>query len=315
MSPLCHPSAATAVQGHEAQGMIFKPLEMQDRAKLEEFLRAHAPHIAGYSFAELGAWNGVYAYEWTCDGGETLYIRTGSGIYLQPMGAFDAAAQARFISQVKADAAFKDVQGVSCDFLETYADFVKRHFTVDDDRGQANYVYRALDLATLAGKAFAKKRNLIAQARKAYAWTVEPLTPANAHKCLSVLDGIAEEERAQPQETPAAKKDGVPVRAALNNLDALGYRGVVVEANGQPAGFAVYDHLSSDTYIVSFEKALRRYKGMYQIVNNETAKIIAAEGGITINREEDMNIAGLRQAKMSYNPSAMAPSCTLTLKK
>ena len=39
----------------------------------------------------------------------------------------------------------------------------------------ANYVYAAADLAELAGRRFSKKRNLIAQAHREYAWTVELL--------------------------------------------------------------------------------------------------------------------------------------------
>jgi len=56
---------------------------------------------------------------------------------------------------------------------------------------QCNYVYRTEDLAALAGSRYAKKRNLVQQATRIYAWRIEPLGPQHSKECLEVGDDIA----------------------------------------------------------------------------------------------------------------------------
>ncbi|MFN3846727.1 MAG: phosphatidylglycerol lysyltransferase domain-containing protein [Paracoccaceae bacterium] len=74
------------------------------------------------------------------------------------------------------------------------------------------------------------------------------------------------------------------------------------------------DDTNVETAAVHFEKALRAYKGLYQVVNRETARAILAHGFHLINREEDMGDAGLRQAKLSYAPLDITPVYDLTPK-
>ena len=52
---------------------------------------------------------------------------------------------------------------------------------------------------------------------------------------------------------------------------------------------------------VHFEKFDPEIKGIGQVINWETAKILARQYKY-INREQDLGIAGLRQAKKSYDP-------------
>jgi hypothetical protein len=56
--------------------------------------------------------------------------------------------------------------------------------------------------------------------------------------------------------------------------------------------------------VVHYEKGSPDYDGIYKAINSETAKILQKDIKF-INRESDMNLPGLRQAKMSYNPHHM----------
>ena len=57
--------------------------------------------------------------------------------------------------------------------------------------------------------------------------------------------------------------------------------------------------------------SLRSYKGLYQVINWETAKLIATQGFEFINREEDVGDQGLRDAKLSYHPVEIIPAYEL----
>ena len=56
---------------------------------------------------------------------------------------------------------------------------------------------------------------------------------------------------------------------------------------------------------VLFEKALISYPGAYAVINQQFAQHTFTDLAY-INRENDMGVEGLRQAKMSYHPYVLA---------
>jgi hypothetical protein len=87
----------------------------------------------------------------------------------------------------------------------------------------------------------------------------------------------------------------------------------MIRVGGEPVAFSIFERQNLDTAVVHFEKALREFKGLYQMINRETARAIAAAGYHLINREEDLNRPGLRQAKLSYFPLEIYPMFDLML--
>jgi hypothetical protein len=88
----------------------------------------------------------------------------------------------------------------------------------------------------------------------------------------------------------------------------------LITVDDRPVAFSIYEAISPTTVAVHFERALRSYKGLYQVINCETAKVILSQGFEFINREEDLGDAGLRDAKMSYHPTEIIPAYELAYK-
>ena len=105
------------------------------------------------------------------------------------------------------------------------------------------------------------------------------------------------------------ERGSVILQVALREIDL-----VAIRIDGELAAFALWEPSGGGMAIVHFERALRRFKGLYQVVNQETARAIRQAGFTLINREEDVGNPGLRQAKESYFPLRLQPSITLTLK-
>ena len=59
--------------------------------------------------------------------------------------------------------------------------------------------------------------------------------------------------------------------------------------------------INHNTFGVHVEKANVNYEGAYAVINKEFASHLP-EKYTYVNREEDLGIPGLRQAKLSYNP-------------
>jgi hypothetical protein len=67
---------------------------------------------------------------------------------------------------------------------------------------------------------------------------------------------------------------------------------------------SLFEQLNSDTALVHFEKGMPDCEGIYKEINAETAALLRDEFTY-INRESDLGVAGLREAKMRYHPHHM----------
>lgn len=295
--------------------LFFKKITLQDKDFLEEKLRRFPQEIVGYSFPILYMWSAIYNYEWALCADDTVLISCrapadGNRHFLQPIGPFDPSCQTQLreiISRTDYPVRFF---GVSAEFLRQHPNFLTG-FEIENDPGSSNYLYRTTDLADLPGKFYAKKRNLIAQAKRLYEWSVHPLTTADIPACLQLLKHM--EEQNTDGLHPAMQGDEAPVlMKALLHYAELGLQGVLLRIAGEPVAFSIYDMTTPEMAAIHFEKADRHYKGLYQVINHETAQIIAATGVPFINREEDLGLPGLRQAKTSYGPIRNISSCLLT---
>ncbi|MDR2732198.1 MAG: phosphatidylglycerol lysyltransferase domain-containing protein, partial [Fibromonadaceae bacterium] len=91
-------------------------------------------------------------------------------------------------------------------------------------------------------------------------------------------------------------------KEALELHEFLGFSGLVFYVKGTPVGYCQGEILPDEkSFAVHFEKAIDKYKGIYQYINQEFAKSIL-ENITYINREQDLGDEGLRQAKMTYRP-------------
>ncbi|MBI5479416.1 MAG: DUF2156 domain-containing protein [Deltaproteobacteria bacterium] len=298
-------------------GLGLDPLTLADRERLGPILARHPQPLSGYTFASLICWTPVFCYAAGLVGEETLLVSCCPGIdpgchMLQPVGPFPEALQEQVLAHARGLPYPLRIISASAAFVQRHAAFVA-HFEVAPNRDNANYVYGAAELAELPGRRHAKKRNLIAQASRHYEWTAAPLRPAHRADGLSVADAIAAMRTAESGVT--LDQETVALGRALELLGPLGLQGLLLRVAGQPVAFSIFERLAPGTAVVLFERSLRSFKGLYQVINQETARVLVEQGYELINREEDLGDPGLRQAKESYSPLRLEPAYTLTLRR
>lgn len=297
-------------------GFDFIPITMEHQEKFEDFFKKYPQKLSGYSFASLLAWSTSYIYAWTYLEEDTLLISNwietlGQRHLLQPIGTFSPQLQQIFLHSIAKNNYPIRIYRVSDQFIEKNGEFCS-HFEDLNDRNRANYIYNAADLATLVGGHFEKKRNLIAQAEKLYQWTLQLLTEKNLSSCTKILANIGIKQMAENSKSLQNELKALDVIFA--NFFRLHQKGCMINVAGEPAAFAIYNELNPQTADIYFEKAEKKFKGLYQLINRETAKLILNEGYEFINREEDLGVEGLRQAKKSYFPIELISSHLLTYK-
>ena len=99
---------------------------------------------------------------------------------------------------------------------------------------------------------------------------------------------------------------------ALSHMAELGMRGLLIRIVGKVGAISLFEPLNEDTLVVHFEKGLPDCEGIYKAINAETAFAVKEKYRYT-NRESDMGVPGLREAKMRYHPHHMVEVWYATL--
>lgn len=286
----------------------FRKVELGDRAAIQPFLDAADRTSSDYNFVNLYAWGGIYGLGWRIHEDRLLVYGARDDVLLMPIGAPISAAGMRALSDDLRRA------GKRGDFALVDAGFVEENpalgeaFEAIVDPDNADYVYSAKALVELKGNRLHRKKNLLSQFRRNNPGArCEPMEKRHAAHCFALAEKWCEEKICEhvgfTHETSAMKR-------AFDAFDALGLEGLVLFANGRLAGFSVFDRLNRNTADVHFEKYDPELKGSAQAINWETARLLQGRYEF-INREQDLGIEGLRQAKRSYRPAFTVKTCLL----
>ncbi|MBF0300261.1 MAG: DUF2156 domain-containing protein, partial [Oligoflexia bacterium] len=114
---------------------------------------------------------------------------------------------------------------------------------------------------------------------------------------------------------PAFIKEELALKKALLYFKELELEGLLLYSSvaGEVQAFTIFSKLNDDTADIHFEKSNIEIHGASQIINWETAKYLANRYKF-LNREQDLGILGLRQAKKSYAPEFVYRSYILKRK-
>jgi len=277
----------------------FSPVRLADKGAIMPLLLAEDVCFCEYSFANLFMWGDIYQTRWLLRE-DRLWLYNGhDDLMLMPVG--------RPLAMEELFAASDGLRraGKSGNFVLVDADFVQENpglrerFAIEQDMANGDYIYLSRKLVDLQGNKLHKKRNQIHQFLDLYPGHVSrPLRASDLGSCLRLAEKWCRLRTCDAldfdHETSALKR-------ALLHFDELELQGTAIELGGELAAFAVHSRLNSNMADVHFEKFDPEVKGIGQAINWETAKALAGTFKY-INREQDLGIEGLRQAKRSYDP-------------
>jgi len=169
-------------------------------------------------------------------------------------------------------------------------------------RGYFEYVYNSSDLAILPGSHYAKIRNRLNKFKRNNSYDVESISEENINEVKKFLNRWCLWKDCESD--PLLEHEKKAVIYSMGHFSELELSGIIIRINGEVEAMAVYEQMNLDTAVIHYEKASPDYAEIYKVINNETAKILHKEFRF-INRESDLDIPGLRKAKMSYHPHHM----------
>ena len=155
--------------------------------------------------------------------------------------------------------------------------------------------------ATLPGNRYHKKRNHLRGFEKAYGIDYRPLDDAMVEDVLGLQDDWCQWHECE--DSPSLRAENEAINRVLSHWELLdGLCGGSLYVDGQMVAFSVGEALDEKTLGVHYEKGLNGFRGVYQTINACFSRE-AGNGFELLNRAQDLDEEGLRQAKMTYLPT------------
>ena len=184
--------------------------------------------------------------------------------------------------------------------LDLYED---PRFDIKSNRDDFDYVYYTKDLIELSGRKFHKKKNHLNAFLRGCSFEFEPMDYKNIHECLTFQSRWCAFRKCQ--ETEGLFNEDMAVYEALRSWQALDtLRGGLIRIDGKVEALSFGEPLNADTFVVHVEKANPEIRGLYVAINKLCCEKIWPEFKF-VNREQDMGVKAIRNAKLSYNPCNM----------
>ncbi len=288
----------------------FRPITLEDKQAADVCLHQHNDRICEHCFADLYIWKDHYDTQ-ICFYRGFLLVRMATfpehiPMYLAPIGSGDWKDAVLALEQ---DAQQHGIAFQMCCVTERMIEDLETHFPgqyrLTDMEDSADYIYATRKMMTLAGKKMQAKRNFVNRFRKAYVdrWSYETITDQNKQEAYDFHLHWCQTGNNCPNGTMYSGET-CAVSLALNHRDALGMTGGILRLDGKVIAFTMGCPVSEDTFVVQLEKAEASIVGAYQMVNQQFAQH-HFEGYTYVNREDDLGLEGLRNAKLSYHPDLM----------
>ncbi|MBL6994236.1 DUF2156 domain-containing protein [Desulfobacula sp.] len=277
----------------------FNRFTLKDQELIQTYIDMFKPVSCEYNFANLFAWQDVNKMSWSLYQ-ERLLIY--NGIFqcaFMPLGEDFYPEELVILSlNLKSAGLTPDINLATSDYLKKFPE-IENYYTVKKERDYAEYIYDVNSLCDLNGIKLHKKRNLISQFKRSYPdFEVRLLKGEYKYKAMELAQDQLKRRKIRSQ---TLDQEFYAIQTSFDHFDKLGLEGLVLTLKSKVVAFSVFSKLNHSTYDIQFEKSDADYKGAAQLINQETARYLK-DRCLYLNREQDLGIKGLRQAKMSYDP-------------
>jgi hypothetical protein len=291
----------------------FTEVDLSQKPAVRGLLLRYPLEASEYTFTNLFAFRKAYEFEISRLRGNLIIKRN-----KEPVSFFSPVGNSQIRETLQELFAYLNTVSDNAYIERIPESFVKeylandRDFMVHEDRDNFDYLYNVQELLELKGRKFHDKRNNVNKFRSAHEYEYHALTPGLVEECIEFEHYWCEVRDCGKY--PGLEKERCAILEVLNNFEALGIKGGTIKTGGKIAALTVGEKMPSGAFVIHIEKAHSHIPGLYQVINQE---FLLHEAGDCryVNREQDLGTEGLRNAKMSYNPSGFVKKYKVWKKK
>ena len=289
----------------------FSSVEHDDKQLFQNYIETYQPQSCEYSFANIHGWKEPCDTSWTLYNGRLVIYDGSNRCSFFPLGEEMTPEElVQFSLEMKKSGRSADIGLVLSNYIEKYP-LLKDAYAIVEDRDAAEYIYSVDALCELKGSKLHKKKNLISQFKRKYSnISINPMTADAIDDVRLLADQIY---NSHERFLPGIENEHIALMSSLDHFERIGLEGLCLRVGDVLVAFSIFSQLNQDTYDIHFEKSCFMFKGAAQAINHETAKFLRTKCRY-LNREQDLGIQGLRQAKKSYEPESLLKVYNLTFK-
>jgi len=281
----------------------FKPVTLEDRDFFVRHYQKYPQTHSDNTFTNMVCWNHYAHYQYAFVNDNVILASTIDGItrFRPPIGPRDPDLLKSLIHLAFEISDNEPVVLIDPD-TATWIKKICPDLTLVPDRDVFEYIYRTADLADLPGKPYLTIRHQVNKFRRNCLYAVEPVTPENREEVKRFLIEWCEWKGCEQDAVLAHEKEATFF--GIDNFEKLGLSGLIIRVHSKVGAMSLFEPLNADTALVHFEKGMPECDGIYKEINTETAAILKKDFAF-INRESDLGVPGLREAKLRYHPDHM----------
>ncbi|MDR2830652.1 MAG: phosphatidylglycerol lysyltransferase domain-containing protein [Methanobrevibacter sp.] len=281
--------------------IYFKPITLSDKPIFDGYFNKTDFNNAEKNFSNLFMWRMTYEYEYAiindclCIKGK---LRGSKKSFCHfPYGKCDVKDSLTLIKEIfKKESNTLIIKPVLPEMRKCLEKSLES-FTLIEDRDSFDYIYTSEKLISLSGSKLHTKRRWLKRFREKYDYSYEEIDSNNLIEAKEFTINIIKNSNNDLDEIIAMEE-------MFDNLFELGIKGCIIRIDGEIVGVSTGEELTKNTVVIHCERTNTDFEGIYNCINQEFCEKQWSEYKF-INREEDLGIEGLRQAKLTYRPNLL----------
>lgn len=283
---------------------IFKKLELDDRAWMEEYIQKFPPY-SDFNFVSLWSWNVKNEAEVSVLNdnliikfndylsGDELYTFIGINNVINTI-------ESLFDNQLGSFKELRLVPEIVINEIKEKSD----KYLIELDSNNTDYLYCLINFVNLSGDPYRGKRNFLNRFNRFYpSSTTNFLDLNNTETQKEILNLFNKwSKNVKNDIDPQIELIALSRLFKLANSRSKKILSVGVKYKEQLIGFSICEILNQKYSLLHFEKADVSYVGVYEYLKNQVAKVLLANQCEYINFEQDLGLEGLRISKKSWKP-------------
>lgn len=290
----------------------FKKITIEDGTYLKLYLRNKGQYACEFTFGNNILWDTDGLLEYAVVEEVLIYrmIYPDKNVYCVP-DFYGKTKRLLDILEEDAESCCRNycITCLNSRMVEEMKEIYPDKYEFSFDEAHSDYIYLTEKLATLSGKKLHKKKNHWNQFIRNQDFVYEKISEENIEDCRKMKNAWCQKRLAElsdDEETSEERKSVIweskAVDLALEHFDEFGFTGGLIRISGEAVAFTLGEPVNEDTFVVHFEKAFAHVNGLYTAINKLFVENELLGKYQYVNREEDMGLPGLRQAKLSYYP-------------
>lgn len=295
----------------------FKRLGLEDQAEIDQFTRKFSPY-SDFNFASLWCYDarGDHAFAFL-HGNLVVRLRDylSGEVIFSFLGNKDIPVTVRALSDYAASLGLHSaIRLVPEDVVASCSDLLRKDFNLIEEEDGFDYIHDAANLAALDLPEFAGKRKAIARLRRDRPGIEVRSLDLSCETIQQLVMQLCEtwRERKQRDRRDFAT-ERIAIELAVNHSASFQFVSVGAFIDGEMAGFTINEPIHDGFYMAHFGKCDPAIRGMSELLESETARLMLTHGCRWMNFQQDLGLPGLRQYKRAWMPNRFLRKFSISL--